>query len=492
MGKIRLIPGKSITGDANDRQNGREEILNVKSFYEQDSHIMPEEIVERQVTMEDGSEHVWYEYAPADLKVEENPPLIISLHGGGQDGYGQCYATSWVLLADKYRFVTMFPTGSENRMWNPDPEGPDFPFIHELIQQAKARYGIDEERIFLQGMSMGNMMTTGLCKAESVKYAGAGMAAGPDSTEFISNPDYDISNIAPIPVFQSRGERDRLTPKSVDCAIKNRYDLNKADREFWLRVNGCSFEPDAIRIDGRDNLFLYKGTKANLIFRDVKMRGHGQTLDDAEMVWRYCFSGARRKADGSLAFTEPLEKLESDQAVILADGCSKAYVNSVKLEIGASVYQVREHLEVPEELAKMDSTLKPQDFGPYTYAPVAFLAQVFGYQVEATYQGHGAVLKRMPSEALASDQYVPNSTGKCKAPEKIEIAEGNVACLYDGVLSNMERQAEYKDGILFVPVKDWVERLGKIVIEQDGALYISDHAGEMTKDTANYIKELLK
>lgn len=473
MGIVKLIPGKSITGEANDRHDPNA-ILNVKEFYEQDSHVMPEELKEMHVTLKDKIDHVWYEYAPADLVKEENPPLIISFHGGGQDGYSQCYATSWVLLADKYRFVTMFPTGSsDKKMWNPDPNGPDFPFIHEIIRQARERYGIDEERIFLQGMSMGNMMTTGLCKAESHIYAGAGMAAGPDSTEFISNPNFNYSGITPIPVFQSRGERDGLIPKTVDCKIKNRYDLNKADREFWLRINGCSLEPDIIKIDGRNNYFLYKGKHANLIYRDVKMCGHGQTIDDAELVWRYCFSGCRRKADGSLVITETLDKIESDEAVILADGCKKAYVSSEKRELCAPVYEVREHAEVPEELYKMDPSLVAQNFGPYMYVPVTFLAEAFGFTMKETYEGHGAV--------LSSEKYSLT----------VEVSEGNVACLYNEVLSNMERQAEYKDGILFIPIKDFVEKIGKTLIVCDGVFYITDHAGEMTNDFARYIKMCL-
>ena len=481
MGKIELIPGKSVNGDANDRQNGREEILNVKGFYEQDSHIMPERLEERHVTLSDGSEHVWYEYVPENLTKEDKAPLVISFHGGGQDGYGQCYATSWTMLADKYHFVTMFPTGAEDRRWNPDPASSDFLLVHELIRRGQERYGIDEERIFIQGMSMGNMMVTGLSKAEGYRYAGAGMAAGPDSTELLTDPDYDVSNISPIPVFQSRGERDRMTPRKADCEIKDRYELNKADREFWLKVNGCSLEPDVIKVDGRNNFFLYKGKKADLIFRDVKMRGHGQTIDDAEWVWRYCFSGARRKADGTLIMEEPLEKMESDQAVILADGCKKAYVNSQKVEIGAPVYQIIEHLEVPDDLKKMDPTLKPQDFGPYTYVPVDFLAQVFGFEVKKTFDGHGAVLTKK------AERY----QDACKAPCTIEVAEGNVACLYDGILCNMERQAQICNEVLYIPVKDFAEKMGKRVLECDGILYITDHAGELTHDFCRYMKELL-
>lgn len=472
MGKIKLLPGKSISGSGNDR-HGKWEILNIKDFYEQDSHVMPEGLKETHVAITEGIDNVWYEYAPADLGKEEHVPLIISLHGGGQDGYGQCYATSWTLLADQYRFVVIFPSASEGRRWNVDPEGPDFRLIEEVLRYAKDRYGIDEGRVFLQGMSMGNMMTAALAKERGELFAGAGMAAGPDSVAHITNQDYDFGRHPAIPVFLSRGERDRLIPRNSDCGITDRYELNKADREFWLKVNGCEDTPSVIKVEGRNNFFVYDGPVTKLIYRDVKGRGHGQTIDDAECVWRYCFSGSRRNAHKGLVIGRPLEQLKTDAAVILGEGCRKAYVNSVKREMEAGVYAVREHLEAPEDLKKTDPTIKDQDFGPYVYAPVSFLAEAFGLSLEYTYEGHGAVL---------------SSSGPKLT---LEVSEGNVACLWNGVLSNMERQAEYRDGILFMPVRDLAQCLGRTVIMQDGVVYITDHGGELTADSARYIKELL-
>ena len=189
MSKVKLVPGRSITGDANIT-HPKGDILNVKAFYEQDSHIIPDELKEVHVSITEGVDNVWFEYAPTDLSDGENPPLIISFHGGGQSGYGQCYATSWVLLADKYRFVTVFPTASNGRGWNIDPEGPDFRLVDEIIRQMTERYHIDTGRIFIQGMSSGNMMTTALSRNCPICFAGAGMSAGPDSVDLVADPNF--------------------------------------------------------------------------------------------------------------------------------------------------------------------------------------------------------------------------------------------------------------------------------------------------------------
>ena len=473
MGSIRLVPGRSITGDANET-HPKGDILNVKAFYEQDSHIIPDELKEVHVSITEGIDNVWWEYAPADLREDEQPPLIISFHGGGQNGYGQCYATGWVLLADKYRFVTVFPSASVKRAWTRDPEGPDFKLVDEIIRQMKERYHIDEGRIYIQGMSSGNMMTTALSKNKPELFAGAGMSAGPDSVEAAADPDIDLSGKTAIPVFQSRGERDRLAPKLADSKgrINNRYDLNKYDRRYWLKVNGCREFPAVIKIEGRNNYFVYRGEKADLYYRDVKYRGHGQTVDDAEKMWRYYFSGTRRNPDGSLTFTEPLEKLTGDHAFIVADGCRSFFLDGVKKDLTAACYEVTDVMVVPERLQAVIPDEKIT-YGPFMYVPLSFFEQAFGFSCESTYEGHGAVLR--------------SADGSCV----IEVSEGNVGCVINDVLYNMERQAEYKDGQLFVPVRDFAERFGYTVIAQDGVVYITDHAGEMTSDFAGFLKEYL-
>ena len=476
MNKVKLVPGHSIKGDANERHPAGD-ILNVKAFYEQDSHIIPEALKEVHVSVNPEADNVWYEYAPADLKSDERPPLIISFHGGGQDGYGQCYATGWVLLADKYRFVTVFPTSTAtaHRAWNKDPNGPDFVITKEIIRQMKERYNIDEGRIYIQGMSSGNMMTTALSRNMAELFAGAGMSAGPDSVDLLNDPDMDLSGYTPIPVWQSRGENDSLVPplKGVADVIKKRLDLNRLDRMFWMKVNGCEEFPSVIKIEGRNNYFVFKGSKADLYYRDVKYRGHGQTVDDAEKMWRYYLSGTRREADGTLTFSEPIERLTGDKAVILAEGCANVIVDGVKKPLEAAPYQVTDIMEIPEKMLERFPDMKPLTYGPFMYVPVSFFNTVFGCKVEKTFEGHGAVITSADGNKV------------------IETAEGNVGCVINDVLINMERQAEYKDGVLYIPVKDFAEAEGLTVIENNGVLYLTDHSGEMTNDFSVFLKEFL-
>ncbi|MBQ1376480.1 MAG: copper amine oxidase N-terminal domain-containing protein, partial [Lachnospiraceae bacterium] len=304
-------------------------------------------------------------------------------------------------------------------------------------------------------------------------FAGAGMSAGPDNTTLFTDPDADLSEFGPIPVYQSRGERDTLCPSTVEGI--NRRLLNMSDRDFWLKVNGCEMLPAVIKIDGRNNYMVYRGTKADVVYRDVKWRGHGQTIDDAEQMWRQLFSGVCRNENNEVVMGEPIDPLKTDKAVILADGAGNVFVNSEKKALTKAPYELLQYMEVPETMLERMPELKDKknvpSYGPFLYVAAEDVASLFGFEAEYSYEGQRVILK--------------------KEGCRIQISAGNVASTVNGVIKNLERQAEFKDGTLYVPVRSIAEYLKKIVIMQDGVWYITDHAGEMTADFAAFLKGYL-
>ena len=73
-----------------------------------------------------------------------------------------------------------------------------------------------------------------------------------------------------------------------------------------------------------------------------------------------------------------------------------------------------------------------------------------------------------------------------------EIAESSIATLWDGFLRSMFVPTILKDGVLFVAVRWFAEVIfGMHVTQCDDALYISDHHGEMSKDMAYLIRDIL-
>ena len=106
------------------------------------------------------------------------------------------------------------------------------------------------------------------------------------------------------------------------------------------------------------------------------------------------------------------------------------------------------------------------------YVPVSALSQFFGAEVELIKDGKGAVIRTKE--------------------EEFEVVSESVACLHGGFLEAMFMPARIRDGVLFVPLRWFAEVIfRRFVTECDGALYFSGHYGEMSKDMAYLIKEIL-
>ena len=132
--------------------------------------------------------------------------------------------------------------------------------------------------------------------------------AGPSTIGLLfDEQNRPVNEGGPVPVWQARMEFDQAPPGSKedveDVVVKN--------REYWLRINQCEELPK-LKIDGENNFAFYKGKKADYVFRDVKNRDHGQTFDEAELVWDYLFSGVKRKSDGTIEYMESQIEREGD------------------------------------------------------------------------------------------------------------------------------------------------------------------------------------
>ena len=95
-------------------------------------------------------------------KWDKKLPLIVLLHGAGERGNGEdelkkveVHGFSKIFTADKnYECVLVSPQCEENSFW-----AAKVIYIYEFICQLKEAYEIDEDRIYLTGISMGGFGT---------------------------------------------------------------------------------------------------------------------------------------------------------------------------------------------------------------------------------------------------------------------------------------------------------------------------------------------
>ena len=206
-GNIFIVPG---TPDDENREylpeaiKGSDMVVNENG---NNSQVYPARLTEHTETILDGIEDTWYEYVPASYDGSKPVPLVVSLHGGLMTGWGQAVYTSWTLVADREGFIVLFPNASKRRFWlveceeekipiataprkdgiymNMPPERPednhDMNVILALIERMKQKYNIDNGRIYLQGMSMGNMMADQVARHYGHLFAGVAGSGGPTS-----------------------------------------------------------------------------------------------------------------------------------------------------------------------------------------------------------------------------------------------------------------------------------------------------------------------
>ena len=440
---------------------------------------------------DDGLADTWFEYVPESYDPAKKTPLVFSMHGGLMTGWGQCIYTSWSLVADREGFICVFPNAHDKRMWmiecdpntidelsQPMPEGipslnkptgtveeyHDVKLVLALLSRMKQRYNIDEGRVFMQGMSMGDCMTSQVARYCGAHFAATAGSGCPTNPLLLFAPDGSVINKGgAMDIWQSRLEHDR-TP--FHYGLDDRTVVRK-NLDYWKIVNDADALPQ-INIRGEKNFAFYRGKKANVVLMDVKNRDHGQTFDDAEMVWDYLFSGVRKEPDGTLTHTPTLcEQVGDAHAVAVCEGADKAWVNGKIVPMGAPALRwekLKYHGLNGDQIVR----------GSYLCVPVGFLAEAFGGLFTEEENGRRATITLADGRASA-------------------FAEGCIGCTVDNRIEAMLCEAIYRNGTLYISL-EWFCRfaLNWQVSEYDGVLYATDHYSVLSRYLSWLLQDLLR
>ncbi len=190
-------------------------------------------------------------YVPRSYDGSAPTPLVISMHGAGGWPTQQMEITEWNRVAERERFIVVYPSGVGNagpRVWHVGT-GPgltrDVRFISELIDKLEATYNIDRERIYANGFSNGGGMAFVLSCTLSDRIAAVGMVGAAQTLPWSWCKDaravpmiafhgtadrfafYDggQSWVAPVPFpavptwTANWAKRNRCRPKPVESAV---------------------------------------------------------------------------------------------------------------------------------------------------------------------------------------------------------------------------------------------------------------------------------
>jgi feruloyl esterase len=127
-----------------------------------------------------------FSYRPDSL--EQDPALVVVLHGCTQTAAGYDIGAGWSTLADRYGFALLFP--EQQRSNNPNgcfnwfvPEhsrrdqGEPLS-IRQMIEKSAVEYRVDRRRIFITGLSAGGAMTSIMLACYPEIFAAGAIIAG--------------------------------------------------------------------------------------------------------------------------------------------------------------------------------------------------------------------------------------------------------------------------------------------------------------------------
>jgi poly(hydroxyalkanoate) depolymerase family esterase len=146
----------------------------------------------QQYTYKDGNGgYPYFVYTPAAYKVGSAVPLLVMLHGCGQNAQDFATGTGMNLLAEQYGFIVVYPQqvskSNQGLCWNwfsaanqyrGSGEPARIANIVRNVQQESTQWTIDSQRIYVAGLSAGGAMAVILGATYPDLFAAIGVHSG--------------------------------------------------------------------------------------------------------------------------------------------------------------------------------------------------------------------------------------------------------------------------------------------------------------------------
>jgi poly(hydroxyalkanoate) depolymerase family esterase len=303
----------------------------------------------------------YFLYVPEAVVASDRVPLLVMLHGCGQDAHAFAEGTRMNALADEHRFIVLYPEQPRSanllRCWNwfhPDAGngGGETALLAALVRVIRRRYPIDPSRVYVAGISAGGAMTANLALHFGTLFAACGIVAGAmcqgaDSAASALRtlrhgarraPEevaQEIANSgsrarAVVPALVMYGDRDRLV------SPRNGEQLGVQLRRFAELVLGSSLGPGdcaerEIPTEGRSYRQRDYTLQGLIVLREIIVQGLGHAWsggdarhrfhdasppDASRLLWEF-LSPCRRPQSKPLSLTSLWSLLGGRRAVAL-------------------------------------------------------------------------------------------------------------------------------------------------------------------------------
>ena len=195
-----------------------------------------------------GKERSFFLFVPAGIAPERKLPLLVTLHGSGQNAGD--YVLAWKDLAVKEGIVIVGPSSNDSIHWSSPEDGPLF--LHDIIDQVATKAPIDGRRVYLFGHSAGAVFAIQMAALESEYFAAACAYAGSIDPNYFGLFDYATRKIpyrivigtkdVIFPLDEVRATRDALKSRNFPVEY---FEMPGQDHNYLRtakEINGRAWE----------------------------------------------------------------------------------------------------------------------------------------------------------------------------------------------------------------------------------------------------------
>jgi pimeloyl-ACP methyl ester carboxylesterase len=165
----------------------------------------------------DGTITTWYDYVPDGVYARPNNkvPLVITLHGRGDDPIYQADSNGWTAKAAEKGFIVISPD-------YPGATTEGEKMVLSILDYARKTYAIDESRVYLAGFSMGGAATAMIGLKNSDKFAAiAVMGSSGYSDSAVAAVVNSIKDKRDLPFAVIIGKEDNLNVSTDAKGIRS-------------------------------------------------------------------------------------------------------------------------------------------------------------------------------------------------------------------------------------------------------------------------------
>lgn len=431
----------------------------------------------------------WWEYEGRGREKGEKAPLIVILD--------EFYNTVWQRIADDEGLVLMASEYHRPQFYRPGTprygaREEEVEVYRRLIERMCEKYNIDRSRIYIFGLSYGDMTAYMMVRRYKELFAGAifmnGTMRGASLLEYPlpddlvlptlhlrSDSDYNVDGFFDGLNFDAKGNKGWLKHiKARNVGLL---------RKQWIACSKTKIHP-LISSDRDSFLLVYEGENVPMIYNELTGHSHIAPVSYAQVAWELICNVYRRNSDGTIEAMGDMPITYDKGAIGLAMGKRQAYIDHKVVELSAPSMILEPAENTPfEHILFAEENVNKESF----YASVDILSKGFGIEYEVENVENNSVwTAETPDDRITLDDKIIHFN--C-GDDQYDVYVNCSFARKNGRFINLGRPALFVDGSLMIPVKEYAEMLGMYCSVNNGAAYITDHPAELGYTAAIILRE---